>query len=151
MNAAFLALIPLVACGEKETPPGSNMSAKSNVSLGSLDIPKDAKSKDFAKNLLGAAIKDFQPTDGGGAKLVYSSMRFAADNTWKASAYVKVEDLEMECTESGGWTMTAADSGSTATVTWKVDATDCVGRSSGSETRALITLSGGAIKDIKFR
>ena len=142
----------LMACGDK-TPPASSgsASAPSSVSLGDVDIPDDSKSKAFAKGLLGLTLTDFQPTDNSGAKLVYKSMQFSNDNTWKATAYVEVEDMQMDCTESGTWTMSAAESNSSAAVAWTLSSTDCAGRDSGSETRALMTLSAGGLKDLKFR
>jgi len=143
----------LVACGEKAAPPASSAtaSAPAKASTGSVSIPGDSKSKAFAENLLNTTLSEFQPTDTSGAKLVYKQMRFANDNTWKASAYVQVEDMQMDCSESGTWTMGAADSASTATVSWKLDNTDCAGRDAGSESRALMTLSNGSLKDLKFR
>ncbi len=151
MTAVLLTLSLLLACGEKSTAPASNRDARPVVSLGSVDIPGDAKSKDFAKALLGTTIKEFRPTDGGGATLIYTVMRFANDNTWKAEAYVKVEDMQIECTESGTWSMTEAESNNSAAVAWSVNSTDCAGRSEGNETRALLTLVNGGIEDIQFR
>jgi len=151
VRSALLILTLLLACGEKSEAPNSSASASPAVSMSQLDIPSDSQSKAFAKTLLGTALTNFRPTDTSGFKFIYTSMRFANDNTWSAAGYIEFEDMRMDCEESGTWSMGAAQSSSTAIVTWTVDSTDCDGRDSGSETRALLELGSDGLKNIQFR
>jgi hypothetical protein len=155
MRAALLSMTLLLACGEKSAPPASSLSATRTVSLVDIEIPGDAKSKDFALLLLGTTLTEFQPTDSSGAKFVYKTMRFSNGNTWSAEAYLylEAEDIRIDCKESGSWSMNPADSSSVAGVTWKVESSDCSGREGviGSATRAVMTLGKGGLEDIKFR
>ena len=112
------------------------------------DVPNDGNSKKYAQKLLETEIKDFSPSDGAGAKFEYTSMKFAGDNTWSAEGYVEIADERMECTEKGKWTMEAATSATEATVTWTLDTTDCPGRESGGETRAVLKLTKSGVEAI---
>ena len=114
------------------------------------DIPSDANSKKFAKELLSRSFSDFTIND----KMVYKSLSFSADNSFKASAMVSYEvggDFEeMECTESGTWKMDAAESATKAAMTWNVSQSDCPGRDSLEETRLVVSLGRGGM-DVEFR
>lgn len=124
--------------------------AESPAATATPDVPDDGNSKKFASQLIETAIANFSPSDGGGATFKYSTLAFVGDNTWKADAYIEIQDERMECVESGGWTMEPAESSTVGTVTWKVESTDCPGRESGGQTRALLTLSKSGI-DAIFR
>ena len=114
------------------------------------DVPDDANSRKYAEKLLEANITDFSPSDGAGAKFEYSTLSFAGDNTWSADAYVEIADERMECVEGGKWSMEPAESATQATVSWTVDATDCPGRESGSEIRAVLNITKSGV-DAIFR
>ena len=112
------------------------------------DVPGDANSKKYAQKLLETQITDFRPSDGAGAKFESTRMGFAADNTGSAEGSVEIADERMECKEGGGWAMEPASSASEATVSWTVDKTDCPGRESGTEVRALLKLTKSGVEAI---
>ena len=82
--------------------------------------------------------------------MVLTELDFDADNTWSATGYVDAGEERMECDEDGTWTMEPAESAKSATITWAIVQTDCIGRESGTETRAKITIVGDDI-DVAFR
>ena len=153
MHAALISMTLLMACGEKAAPPASSATATPRVTLDNVDIPGDSKSKAFAMRLLATPLSELQPTDAAGAKFVYKTMTFSNGNTWSADAYLyyAAEDIQIDCKESGTWSMTPAESNELAGVNWKVEKTDCSGREAGGETRAMLTLGKDGLKDIKFR
>ncbi len=111
------------------------------------DTPGDAASVKFGKRLLEANISNFRPSDAGGAKFLYTSLRFQADNTWKAEGYVEIDDERMECVETGKWSMEPAESDKVAVVAWSVDKTDCAGRDAGASLRAKVSIAkDGSVK-----
>ncbi len=146
-------LVSLVACGSK-TPPVSSgdaaaaASAAADAATG--DFPSDAASQAFVSALSALTITDFHAVDAGGARVILSTLNFKADNTWVAEGYVDAGEEQMECSENGTWTMDAAQSKTEATIDWVIAATDCVGRSEGDSTRALVTIDGGDV-EIAFR
>ena len=146
---AFLFAGPALAGKKKKdkAPPAAEAAPAAAVPT----TPDDANSKKFGGKLLKSTLRNFSPADTGGAKFKYDAMTFAADNTWKADAWVEFDDEKMECTESGSWTMEPAESDKVATVQWKVDKTDCAGRDAGAEVRAQLTLSKDGSIDAKFR
>ena len=152
--ASMTALALLVAgpalAGKKKkdkSPPPTESAPAAAVPT----TPDDAASKKFGGKLLKATLRNFSPADTGGAKFKYDAMTFAADNTWKADAWVEFDEEKMECTESGKWSMEPAESDKVATVQWTVDKTDCAGRDAGAEVRAQLTLSKDGSVDAKFR
>jgi hypothetical protein len=139
----------LFACGEKSgttAAPAAAAAAKLT-----MDLPDDAASRGFAETLIGGATADFAPTDADGAAFEYTMLKFRGDGSWHAEGYVEAMDERMECTESGTWTMNAADSKTVATVAWTVNDTTCVGRDKGTETRAQLTISKSGIESAMFR
>ncbi len=155
-RTAFAALAlslaaPAFAGRKKKNKDKDDSDAGSESSASNLDIPSDGTSKKFADLLLKTTIANFLPTDGDGAKFVYSTLNFLGDNTWKAEGYVEIMDERMECTESGTWTMDAAESDRTATLSWSLAKTDCAGRESGKEARAVLTINKDGSVDAAFR
>lgn len=144
-------LSPVALAGKKKKDKGEAASADAGPDTSAMDVPDDKSSKAFAEQLVGLTIQDFRPSDGGGAKFEYTTLGFSPDNTWKASGYVEIMDERMECTESGSWSMEPAESNKTATLSWKLDKTDCPGRESGGETRAVVTLGKSGFDSVKFR
>lgn len=115
------------------------------------DAPSDANSKKFLARLLATAIHDFRPVDSGSVDFRYTELHFMAGNTWQAKGYVAVEDEKMDCSESGTWMMDPADSADTATISWKVDETDCPGRNPGESVRVKMTIDQKGAVSVKFR
>jgi len=150
MSTVTLFLVSsLFACGEKSgstAAPAAAAAAKI-----SMDIPDDGASRGFAETLIGGVTANFAPTDADGAAFEYTSLQFRGDGSWHAEGYVEAMDERMECTESGTWSMTAADSKTVATVAWIVNDTTCVGRDQGTETRAQLTISTRGIESAMFR
>lgn len=147
-------LLPLLfvlgACGEK-APPASAGTAQADASAASSTVsgaPSDANSQAFARALVGTSVKNFSPSGGSGAKFMYNSLQFQADGNFTAAGFVEMDDERMDCNETGKWSMDPADSKTVATVTWKVDETNCAGREPGEQSRAQVDLSDPA--DPKF-
>ena len=110
------------------------------------DVPDDKNSEKFAEALIGLSIDRFSPTDSAsGAKFLYTSLSFHADNSWSASGYVEMMDEKMECTEVGTWAMDPAESATTAAINLTINTTDCVSRESGHVSRYLATIEGGRL------
>jgi len=143
---------PALAGKKKKKDKGDEATAAAAPAGPSVPTtPDDGNSKKFGAKLMSASLNNFSPADTGGAKFKYDTMTFAADNTWKAAAWVEFDEEKMECTESGKWTMEPAESDKVATVAWTVDKTDCAGRDAGAEVRAQLTLSKDGSIDAKFR
>ena len=144
-------LVSLVACGSK-TPPASSGDAAASAATSAVtgDFPTDATSQAFVAALTALTITDFHAVDSGGARVILSTLNFKPDNTWVAEGYVDAGEEQMECSESGTWTMDPAKSRTEATIDWVIGATDCVGRNVGDSTRALVTIDGGDV-EIAFR
>lgn len=151
MRTALFSMTLMMACSNKAATPASSQDAPPKVSLAGLEIPTDSKSEDFARRLLQTPLNNFSPTDAAGAKFVYTNLVFSTGNTWAAEAYVEFDEMQIECTESGTWSMTPAQSSTTAGISWTVAKTDCAGREAGGEVRALMTLGSKGLDSIKFR
>lgn len=136
---------------KKDKDNGGDAAAPAGPDLSAMQVPDDKASRDFAEKLVAITIRDFRPSDGGGAKFEYTTLGFAPDNTWKAAGYIEIQDERMECTESGTWSMEPAESGKIATISWALVKTDCPGRDAGGDTRALVTLGKTGFESIKFR
>ena len=148
-----LMIVPLVslltACGgEKVATPVAAAGPKLTADA---DVPDDAQSKAFALTLISADTTDFSPSDASGAKFEYTRFSFRGDNTWVAEGYVEAMDERMDCTESGTWSMSAAESANKASMNWTVTKTNCAGRDNGSETRVLVTVGKSGIESAMFR
>ena len=137
----FLAALMNVADAKKnkgkDAKSTSNTTEEAASSSVSGDIPNDANSKKFAKQLTSTSISNFSPDAEG---LTYKTMTFNGDNTWKADAVVSVMDEEMECEESGTWTMDPASSNTVSNMNWTIDATDCPTRQAPMNLRVEVTL-----------
>ena len=145
-------LLSLAACGKKEAPASAGDAVADAAPAQQADVPDDAKSRAFSERLLKLNVKEFAPSDGGGAKFMYDSLSFKPDNTWHAEGYVEADDERMDCKEDGTWTMEPAETETTAVVVWVVKKTTCISRETGDQTRALLTLSStGEIDKIAFR
>ena len=116
---------------ETPTPKKKNASAK--------NVPNDPTSKAYAAKLLETTGKGFSPNVMG---LTYTTLTFAADNTWHAEGLVAIMDEEMECVEKGTWLMDAASSETKANMTWTMTSTDCPSRVAPMEMRLELILTG---------
>ena len=112
-----------------------------------VDAPTDAKSKKFLKNLLNTEFENLVPEGDG---FVYKKITFKNDNSWSADAVLIVGEEEMDCVESGSWTMDPATSNNTAALTWKITATDCPSREVGGTVRINASINGNNI-DAQYR
>ena len=111
------------------------------------DVPDDAKSKKFSKKLIETPMKHFRPVD----QLSYNDLLFKGDNTWHAEGKVTLGFEDDACSESGTWTMDAAEEDNAATVSWVVTQTTCIGREVGAQTRALLTIKNDGNYDVRMR
>ena len=146
-------LSSLLACGgQKAAPVAAGAEAGSARAPASVkgDFPGDPASQAFLATLSAMELPSFSAVDGGGASVMMRSMRFKADNTWAGSGYTDFGEERMDCSESGTWTMEPASSATVATVSWKLEQTDCVGRTAGTENRAVFTIVGEDI-EVAFR
>ena len=148
--AALLIAAPAHA-GKKDKKSPAEAAPAAEATAPAPTTPDDGKSRAFGQKLVSLSITDFKPSDGGGASMVYSSLRFGADNRFTASAYVAIADERMECTESGPWTMEPAESDSTATVALTIEKTDCPGRDAGKPLRMRLTLGKSGVDEVQFR
>ena len=147
-----LLLVSITACGKKDAPASAGDAVADAAPAQKADVPDDSKSQAFSERLLKLNVNEFAPSDGGGAKFLYTSLSFKADNTWHAEGYVEADDERMDCKEDGTWTMEPAETETTAVVVWVVKKTTCISRETGDQTRALLTLSTtGEIDKIAFR
>ena len=137
--------------GKKDKKSAAAVEPAGPAPVAAPTTPDDAKSRAFGQKLVSLSITDFKPSDGGGASMLYSTLRFGADNRFTASAYVAVADERMECTESGPWAMDPAESDATATVALTVEKTDCPGRDAGSALRMRLTLGKSGVDEVQFR
>ena len=149
ITLAFVFASSLLACGEKSGTTSAPAAAAATKFT--MELPDDGNSRAFAETLVAGTTKDFAPTDADGAAFEYTSLQFRPDGTWHADGYVEAMDERMECSESGTWSMTEADSKTVATVAWKVSDTNCVGRDNGTETRAQLTVNKSGIESAMFR
>lgn len=137
------------ACGEKED---TSTAAPAEAAEPSSDVvPDDKNSKAFAKKLYEIDAKRFEPVEGDGIKLEYSSFRFLPDGSWVAAGAVSVMDETMECKERGSWTMDASEDGNTAGMTWTLTETGCAGREAPTEQRVEVTILDGGQWKVRFR
>lgn len=146
---ALLFTLSLLACGEKSASTSAPAAAAATAFT--MDLPDDATSRTFAETLVSGVTTSFTPTDADGAAFEYTKLQFRPDGTWLAEGYVEAMDERMDCTESGSWSMSAADSKTVATVSWNVSETTCVGRDNGTDSRAQLTISKSGVESAMFR
>jgi len=146
----FLSALLNVADAKKNKGGESSTEASAesqNDKLG--DVPSDPDSKKFAKKLISTSISNFSPDAEG---LRYNTMTFNGNNTWTTEAVVHVMDEEMECTESGSWTMDPASSPTVANMNWTIDSSNCPTRQTPINLRVEVTLvSGPSGINVNFR
>ena len=145
-NLIILALA--VGCGDKSD--SSTGAAEETTKTNSEFVPDDKASQEFGKRLMKADLASFKPVEGDDVKLVYSSFTFDPDGSWQANGAVEIMDETMECLEAGTWTMDAADSESTASMTWNRVKTNCAGRDPG-EQRVKLTLKKDGSYEVELR
>ncbi len=150
MRRAFiapLALALVIGCGDKNAP----VESAAGPAASGPEIPGDANSKKFAEKLLGLTISDWAPEDSGEVKFEYTKLTFAADNTWQAVAYVAIMDETVDCKETGTWSMDAAESPTTAGMTWHLAKTTCPGREAGRDLRLQMSILNDGSFKVKMR
>lgn len=144
-----IALAALAGCKKSDSSTAAPEQAAEDKAQWGDQVPDDATSRAFAAELVRQTVEDFRVTDDG-AVLTYRSLRFKADGSWSASGEVAIADEEMECAESGEWTMDAAETETKAMVNYTIDRTDCAGREAGSDQRVMIDINGDDVV-IRFR
>ncbi|MEL6345960.1 MAG: hypothetical protein AAFV53_22810 [Myxococcota bacterium] len=147
LSAAALLLMSADAdAGRKKKKGGDGDAAAPATADVTPDVPDDKNSEKFAEGLLSKTIQGFAPIDAGAnVRFMYNELSFSPDNTWKASGYVEMMGEQMECTEIGVWSMDPAESATVATMTWKVERTDCINQNNGDERRYRVTLQAEGI------
>jgi hypothetical protein len=130
--------------GDVATESSATTAAATTVEA---NVPSDNNSKKFAKALVGLNITKFRPISDG---LVYDTLKFSPDNTWQAEAAIEIMDEKMECVEKGTWTMDPAESSNVASMTWKIESTDCPARTAPEQIRLKVTIQGSGIQ-VAFR
>lgn len=117
-------------------------STSSSTADAATNAPSDSKSKAFIKALLNTGLTNFSPDAEG---LKYKTMTFNADNTFRVDAALTAMDEEIECAESGKWTMDAAESKTTASMNWSITSSDCPTRSTPIELRVKVLIEKNEI------
>ena len=141
--------VALAGCGDKE--PTKTAAAAEAKPTPMMNVPDDANSKAFAEKLSAMDIQGFSPASVAGGEIVYTHFKFRDEGVWAATGYVEAQDEKMDCSETGTWTMEPATSQTTATMTWKTETTDCIGREPGGEQRVLVTLKDDNKIDADYR
>lgn len=137
--ALFTAVLVFAGCSEKKV----ESSVGAAVAEGSrAEVPADAASQAFASVLMKNPLESFAPDDGGGASFRWSRLSFGAGNRWEAPSVLSAGGEDVECVESGKWTMDSAESASRATVTLQTEKTTCPGRSDTKQYRLMMTREG---------
>lgn len=132
------------ACGEKtETNTAAAADAPQAESIDGATVPGDEASRSFATSLVRTNVTNFKPTDAAGAKFVYKTVDFRGDNTWEAAAEMSADGETIECRESGTWEMDAAESATTANMTWAMTKSTCAGRPDTDNLRLKVTVAKG--------
>lgn len=126
--------LAMVACGPKQATVQAPVSS-AETSRGGPEIPSDATSQAFARELLKLQVRDWSPTDPGGVNFRYLELTHKTDNTWSAKAMIGSDEESMECVESGKWSMEPAVAENTAMVMWDIQQTTCPGREPGKQIR----------------
>ena len=102
-----------------------------------LPMSQGQQEQGIVKALLKTGLSGFTPDAEG---LTYKTMTFKADNTFQVDAALTAMDEEIECTESGKWTMDAAESKTTASMNWSITSSDCPTRSTPIELRVKVLI-----------
>lgn len=150
MSRTIALALLLAACGPKETTTTSAVAEAAPTDSANV-APPDAASQAFAKKLFATEFTSFHPVDGAGAELIYNSFAFRPDGSWSAKGSVTVADESMDCSESGQWTMEPAESEDAASISWKINNTNCAGREVGTEMRFRLTLKKAGEYEYSFR
>ena len=146
MSTLFLCIAMLGTAQAKKGKKAEEVAQPETVET-KVEAPTDAKSKKFLKTLLSTEFENIAPEGDG---FLYKKIRFKNDNSWSADAVIIVMEEEMDCIESGTWTMDPATANNNAALTWKITSTDCPSREVGGSVRINATLNGTSI-DAQYR
>jgi hypothetical protein len=150
----------LAGCGDKEpTSTAAPVKAAEKAeaapkakSHGGIEAaPADEASQKFATSLTALDITDFKPSSMTGGQIAYTHLKFRPEGVWAATGFVEAGDEKIDCSETGTWSMDPASSETMATMTWKIEKTDCAGRDAGGETRAEVTITPDGKIETNFR
>jgi hypothetical protein len=146
-NALIILLLTSCAKGGETTSSGESSQPSRQIGA---NLPSDSNSIDFIDAFVSLDIQDFRPGSSSGAILTYDNLTFRPDESWHADGSIRIGEDQMECSESGHWSMQPATSPTVATVTWTVDAGSC-SRSAGIELRAQVSILEDGEYRVQFR
>ena len=146
-NALIILLLTSCAKGGESTSSGEASQPSRQIGA---NLPADSNSRDFIDAFMSLEIQDFRPGSSSGAILTYDNLTFRPDESWHADGSIRIGEDQMECSESGHWSMQPATSPTVATVTWTVDTGSC-SRSAGIEIRAQVSILEEGEYRIQFR
>ncbi len=148
ISAPCALLVPATAAaGKKKDAPAPAAPVETGPATAA---PSDSNSQKFLAKLLTTTLKDFRPSDAGGAEFKYSEATFGAGNVFVAKGFVEMDGERMDCTETGTWKMDAAESDKSASVEWTIAKTDCAGRDAGASVRVKMTIDKDGV-NTEFR
>lgn len=145
--ALVSSLLLLAGCPKQEAASGTGAAV---AEAAAADVPSDAASRAFAETLMKNPLESFSPDDGGGASFKWKSLGFGAGNVWKAASVLSAGGEDVDCEESGRWSLEKAEAPTKATVVLQTQATSCPGRSESKEYRLVMTRDGGGWQ-VSFR
>lgn len=137
LSMNILLSVLVLSCGNK---PPATTTAPAQAAI-TPDTPGDADSETFARKLIDMNITNFRPMSTGSGRFVYNTLQFQGDNTWRGEGYIEIAGEQMDCAESGTWSMEPAESATIAVMTWTVAATDCINQEQG-DRRYRVTIQG---------
>ncbi len=140
MRATVLSFALALVAGCPKQDAGAVAAAPSGPAA---DVPGDAASRAFAEALMGNPLQSFSPDDGGGASFSWKKVEFSGGNTWTATSVLSAGGEDVDCEESGKWSMEAAESATRATVVLQTAQSSCPGRAQDKQYRLLMTREGG--------
>lgn len=141
MRTLTLCTLVLVVAGCSEKKVESTVGAAVAEST-RADVPADAASQAFAAVLMKNPLESFSPDDGGGASFKWSKLTFSSGNTWEAASVLSADGENIDCVESGKWSMDAAESASRATVQLQTESSNCPGRPGNKAYRLQMSREG---------
>lgn len=141
----------VLACGKK-APPEAPADDDDEAQAITAEMPDTPEARKYARRLVDTTVSNWQAAGGAtGAVVNYTALTFAPDGTWSAEAMFEADFEEIECKETGTWTIAAADSAETATMEWHLGKTSCPAREAGETTRVEMTLFRNGEVKIAYR
>lgn len=124
-------LVPFLlaaGCAKEKPATKPNVIDREGGITDATQVPSDTDSKKFADHLVRHPLKGYHPTDADGPKVLWVETTFNAKNEWVAVTKVQVDAEDVDCRESGTWSMDKAESNQVAVVAMRTLASTCAGR-----------------------